>query len=407
MGRKVFLTLSALLLFFTSARASFTGFAEEKGYFFSRSPGEKDRPAEAKTTLYAKADGSGEDFTWVASLNVTSLDPGGRKTGFDPADRGLSVPVASVRELYANFRVTPEADLTLGRFILGWGKTDGYSPADSFLPRDLTDPMEDVKLPLWGLRFYGEREGVRMDFAATPFTTPWRLPRLGSRYAPLGMKDLEVTETDGEPPGTGFAALRLLWTSGDWDLGVWGRGGTRPAPLLSFRPDPLSENPLKPRIIADRRYARESGAGFEVSRIAGPLLLRGELARLFSGDADLGNALIWALGAELNSGDTLLTATLAGNAEDTPVKPQLLFDRALLPVFILALNRAEAWGQAKISWTAGLGHGDGLLRMEVGWMMDDYWKLTLAGQTLYGDRSGPLGALYAAERIDLALKRSF
>ena len=33
------------------------------------------------------------------------------------------------------------------RFFLGWGKTDGYSPADAFLPRDLSDPFSDERLP--------------------------------------------------------------------------------------------------------------------------------------------------------------------------------------------------------------------------------------------------------------------
>lgn len=397
-----------LALFASSAsHASFTGHAEEKAYIFSRSPGPYDHAAEARTSLYLKTEGAGESVTYAAALGFTSIDPGGRKTGFDMADRGLAVPVVSIKELYANFRLSDEADLTLGRFLLGWGKTDGYSPADSFLPRDLTDPVEDVKLPLWGLRFYGEREGVRLDFVATAVTTPWRLPRLGSRYAPLGFEGVHITETDDAPPETGFMALRLLWTAGDWDFGVWGRGGTRPAPLITFRPDPDSPDPFLPDIIADRRYARESGAGIEVSRIVGPVLLRGELARLHSNDEELGSALIWALGAEINAGDTSIITTLADNAEDTPVPPQLLFDRALLPVLITALTRMETWGHAKLTWTAGLGHGDGLLKAEIGYLIDDYWKITLAGQTIYGSKRGPLGALYAAERVDLSLMRSF
>ena len=309
------------------------------------------------------------------------------------------------------FPLTPSLDLQMGRFQLGWGKTDGYSPADAFLPRDLSDPFSDEKLPLWAVRLSGQEGALRYEAVGCPLTTPWRLPVLGSRNAPLEAEGLPAgtvfDEIDSTPPTDGFGALRLLATFGDWDLGAWGRFGVRPAPLLDFRFDRATPTASGPIIPVERRYAREEAVGIEASRIVGSWILRGEGAALFSRDRDLGNALIGALSAEKGFGDGTLLVTLAGNAKDTPADATLLFDRALLPALITAWNRTEEWGEWKLVWSAGLKRGDGLLKMEAGYNLTDLWKVTLGGELPYGSTAGPFGALHAAQRIHLALRRSW
>jgi hypothetical protein len=302
-------------------------------------------------------------------------------------------------------------DLQVGRFQLGWGKTDGYSPADAFLPRDLSDPFSDEKIPLWALRLSGQDGALRYESVVCPVTTPWRLPVLGSRNAPLNAEGFPpgtaFKEVETTPPDMGFAALRLLYTFGEWDLGAWGRAGVRPAPLLDFRFDRATATPSGPIVPVERRYAREEGVGIEVSRIVGAWVIRGELAALFSGDRDLGDALIGALSAEKGFGDGTLLVTLAGNAMNPPVDETLLFDRGILPAFIAAWNRTEEWGEWKLVSASGLKQGDGLLKGEVGYNMTDTWKITIGAELPYGSKNGPYGSLHAAQRVHLALRHSW
>jgi hypothetical protein len=299
----------------------------------------------------------------------------------------------------------------LGRFQLGWGKTDGYSPADAFLPRDLTDPFADEKLPLWAMRLNGYNGALRYEAVAVPVTTPWRLPLPGSRNAPLTTEGVPAgthfKEIESAPPDVGFAALRLLTTVGEWDLGAWGRAGVRPAPLLEFRFDRAIAAPSGLTVPVERRYAREEAVGIEVSRIVSSYILRGEGAALFSRDRDLGNAVIGSLSAERSFGDGTFLVTLARNAISPPVDAAQLYDRAILPAIITAWNRTEEWGEWKVVWTAGLKRGDGMLKTEAGYKLTDLWKATLGGELPYGSEDGVFGALHAARRVHVALRRSW
>jgi hypothetical protein len=397
-----------LCLAATAARAQeFSGYAEVKGFLFAERESSRDPWAIGWATLFAKAEDRIGPAQCAASLRAEDRSDDDGEVAFDPADRKIGRSPLSVREFWTRFPLTPALDLQAGRFELGWGKTDGYSPADAFLPRDLTDPFSDEKLPLWAARLSGQWDWFRLEAVACPLTTPWRLPALGGRYAPFDLQNFDIEEKENAPPRAGFGALRLLAAAGDWDLGAWGRFGVRPAPLLEAGLDPASPDPLHPVVTVRRRYAREEAAGLEVSRVLYSFVLRAEGAFLHSDDRDLGDALIWALSAERGWGDGTLIVTLADNAKETPVDAALLFDRALLPAFIAAWNQAAPWGNWKIAWTAGLAHGDGLAKAEVGYDLDDFWKFTLAGQLPYGDKDGPLGALHAARNVQAALRRSW
>ncbi|RII30098.1 MAG: hypothetical protein CXR30_08725 [Geobacter sp.] len=390
----------------------FSGYAEVKGFAYSERASSRDPWVLGWGTVFAKWEKKVGEAQLTASVRGEEITSGERGAlAFDPGDRRIRRSPISVRDFWVRLPLTPSLDLQLGRFQLGWGKTDGYSPADAFLPRDLSDPFSDEKLPLWALRLSGQDGALRYEAVACPITTPWRLPVLGSRNAPLEAEGLPAgtvfNEIDTAPPTEGFGALRLLATFGDWDVGAWARFGVRPAPLLDFRFDLATPTPSGPVIPVERRYAREEAAGIEVSRIVGSWILRGEGAALFSRDRDLGNALIGALSAEKGFGDGTLLITLAGNALEPPVDPTLLFDRSILPALIVAWNRTEEWGEWKLVWSAGLKRGDGLLKAEAGYNLTDLWKVTLGGELPYGATEGPFGALYAAKRVHLALRRSW
>ncbi len=407
--------LLALLVLLLPARApaqGFSGHAEAKGFAFAERAADSDPWVLGWATLFLKGERKISDAQLTASARAEEISS--RERGplvFDPADRKARRSPLSVRDLWVRVPVAASVDLQVGRFELGWGKTDGYSPADAFLPRDLSDPFADEKLPLWAARLNAQYGPVRAEAVACPVTTPWRLPVLGGRNAPIGAASpfgrIAIQDEENAAPRDGFGALRLLATAGDFDIGAWGRLGVRPAPLLAFRADLAFPGPSGLTVPVERRFARESAAGVEVSRVAGPWVVRGEAAALFSDDPGLGDALIGTLSAERAFGDGTLLVTVAGNARDTPVDAALLFDRAILPALIAAWNRTEAWGTWKAVWTAGLRHGDGLLKAEVGYDATDAWRVTLGGELPYGPETGALGILHAARRVHLAIRRSW
>lgn len=336
---------------------------------------------------------------------ATSKDVG--RLEWDPADRELRRSPLSIREAWVRAPIASGLDVTLGRQTLGWGKTDGYSPADAFLPRDLGNPSADEKLPVWGVRAQGTTGVLRADAFWAVTTTPWRLPILEGRNAPLPVPNAFLVDGEQRPPRDGFGAVRLLASFGDWDVGLWGRAGVRPAPLLVFRLDRVTPVSDGFEIPVDRRFAREQGLGGEVSRVVGGFVVRAELAALFSSDPELGDAILWTLGAERAFGDGTLLVTFAANARPVRVPKALLLDRAFLPGLIAAWTRTEDWGSWRLVWSQALEHGDGLARAEAGWNLTDVWRLTPGLELLYGSSSGPFGARKKGSRATLDVRRSW
>ncbi|MDD2852196.1 MAG: hypothetical protein PHY09_09915 [Desulfuromonadaceae bacterium] len=409
----LFLFLLLLLLPLSVMAGEISGYAEAKGFAYAeRWPG-RDNRGLGWGTLFTKWEEMLGETQFTASLRGEGITSGEQQgvLDFDPADRRLRRSPVSVRDLWLRIPLNSTHDLQLGRFQLGWGKTDGYSPADAFLPRDLTDPFADEKLPLWALRLNGYSGALRYEAVAVPVTTPWRLPPLGSRNAPVHTRSFpagtDFNEVASTPPDIGFAAVRLQSTFGDWELGGWGRAGVHPAPILNFRVGLATPTATGFSIPVERRYAREEAVGVELSRILGPWIVRGESAALFSRDRDLGNALIGAVCVEKCFGNGTFLVTVAGNAISPPVDTAQLYDRALLPAVIASWNRTEEWGEWKLVWSAGLKHGDGMLKAEAGYNLTDLWKVTLGGELPYGSEEGPFGAITASRRVHVALRRSW
>lgn len=406
---------AAVLALLLSTRAdpqTFSGFAETKGAAYFDRTAEREPWVLGGATLVSKLEAHAGRVQLTASVRAEEISSNERgPLVFDPADRELRRSPLSLREVWVRAPLGPSLDLQLGRFELGWGKTDGYSPADAFLPRDLSDPFADEKLPIWGARLTGQRGPVRAELVLSATTTPWRLPDLSGRNAPLTaaaiLAPVYLVDGTSDPPREGFGALRLLGTFGDWDVGLWGRTGVRPAPLLTLRTDRPEFRPDGIAIAADRRFVHEEGVGLEVSRVVGAYVLRAEAAGLFSKDAELGEALLYTLGLERAFGDGTLLVTFAANARGTPVDPALLFDRAFLPGLVVVWTRSERWGDWRIVATEAFCHGDGFLKAEVSDNLTDVWKITLGAELPFGSRYGPFGARDASRRVRLALRRSW
>ena len=414
-GPSALALVAALAAGSPSARAvaqSWSGFVEAKGFAYADRALDRDPWAvgwgTAQATIEAKL---GPSLRFSATARGELLSSGDRDLFLDLADRDLRRAPLSVREAWLSWSVAPTVDLEAGRFLLGWGKTDGYSPADAFLPRDLTDPFADEKLPLWGVRARGQAGALRFDGVFVPVGTPWRVPVSSPRFAPVEERaaGLPVVLVDGEVdlPRTGWGALRLLATFGDWDVGAWGRTGVRPAPLLTPRPERAWLDGDAVARPAARRGAREDAFGVELSRVTGAWVLRAEAAVLSSRAAALGEALVWTLGAERAAGDGTLLLTLAANARGTPGDPLLLFDRAILPALVGVWQRTERWGSWRVAWTQGLRHGDGLGKAEVSWSATDALALTLGADVPWGSRRGPFGARPDLRRLRAGARWAF
>lgn len=392
-----------------SIAAGFTGYVESKGFaYFERATSEDDRVA-GWGTLFLRQDLNAGPLRIRVSARgeaITSSERGSIE--LDPADREPRRSPLSLRELYLIAPIASGVDLQIGRFDLGWGKTDGYSPADAFLPRDMSDPIVEEKLPLWGVRLSGQRSSLRFEAHACLVTTPWRLPVMTGRYSPLSWAGVYLLESDDEPPVRGFETVRATIMNSTLDIGGWVRWGTRPAPLLELEDEEIEEGGDEPVFVAvRRRFVEESGAGIELTRVQGSWVVRGEIAFMRSADPDLGDALIWAISAERAVRDGTFIATAAGNARETPINKAFLFDRAFLPGFILALAQPESWGGWKIVWVGGLDPSGGVLKVDVAYDFSDYWKLTAGADLPHGARISPLGAMAGARRARVALRWSW
>jgi hypothetical protein len=396
-----------------SVAQTWSGYVEAKGFAYSDRASERDPWVVGWGTAQATFERRlSPSLRLSATARAEAISSGSRGLFLDLADRDVRRAPLSLREAWVSWSVAPTVDLEAGRFLLGWGKTDGYSPADAFLPRDLTDPVADEKLPLWGVRARGQKGAVRFDGVFVPVGTPWRVPVASPRFAPVAARSplgLPIVLVDGvsDLPRTGWGALRLLATLGDWDVGAWGRTGVRPAPLLTARPDRAHLDGDAVVLPADRRFAREEAGGVELSRVTGAWVLRAEAAVLSSDDPGLGDALVWTFGTERAFGDGTLLLTLAANARGTPVDPLLLFDRAVLPAFIGVWQRTERWGSWRAVWMQGLRHGDGLAKAEVSWNATDRLGFTVGADVPYGSRSGPFGARPDLERIRTGVRWAF
>ncbi|MEO6326991.1 MAG: hypothetical protein ABIT01_18320, partial [Thermoanaerobaculia bacterium] len=187
-GALLLLALAATLIACPTGAQKLTGFAEVRGFGYDSRVTEREPWVLGWARLFVKEEASLGSLRLVASLRAETFSSAEQgPLAFDPADRNVRRSPLSLRELWVRIPVDQALDLQLGRFELGWGKTDGYSPADAFLPRDGTDPYADEKIPLWGARLQGQRGAWRFELLGTVTTTPWRLPVLEGRNAPIAV----------------------------------------------------------------------------------------------------------------------------------------------------------------------------------------------------------------------------
>ena len=124
-------------------------------------------------------------------------------------------------EAYVQGRLTERADLTLGRQIVVWGRSESFRVTDVINPMDLREPgmvdIEDMRLPVAALRVdvYAGR------WTASPIVIGEvyldRPPPTGSDYSPVSMVLPPELVPDG--PEYGLAVTGILR---GWDISFYG-----------------------------------------------------------------------------------------------------------------------------------------------------------------------------------------
>jgi hypothetical protein len=388
--------------------ASFTGFVEAEVFAYPRRVTGEDDSAAAWLTLVARHERRLGPLRLAGSFRAEKITSGEQRgTRLDLADRLARRPVFSIPEAWASVPLFPAVEAQAGRFDVAWGRTDGYSPADAFLPRDLSDPFSDERLPLWGARVLGERGPVRFELFHSFTTTPWRLPVMSGRLSPVWYADFFLLDAEERPPTRGFDVARVTVSGHQWDLGGWVRTGVRPAPVivpLREQEEPRAEGTFVPLA---RRFAPEDAYGIEIVRGQGSWIARGELAYSTSRDPDVGTAVIWTLSVERPARQGAIMVTVAGNAIEPPINPLLLFDRAFLPHFIATSTQLEPWGSWRVLWLGTFRRVGGILELEVSRDLTDALKATIGADLPHGSQTSSPGAISRARRVHTGARWSW
>ena len=182
---------------------------------------------------------------------------------------------AEFDELFLKGPASGSLDLTVGRQILAWGRsdlfrvTDVLNPVDNRLP-GLTD-MKDHRLPVTALRLDRYADPWSFSMIAIPERRFDKLPVPGSDFF-AGTESLPQRTTPDDAFGSPELALALNGTFPGWDMSLYA------ARLFDDRPHLAATPSGKPLL----RHSRISMAGAAGNLVRGSWLIKAEAA-LFTG----------------------------------------------------------------------------------------------------------------------------
>ncbi|MBW2568350.1 MAG: hypothetical protein JRE23_17510, partial [Deltaproteobacteria bacterium] len=167
-------------------------------------------------------------------------------------------------------------DLSVGRQIVRWGKTDQISPVDNLNSQDLREfiipDYEDRKIPNWMVRGRLFSDFLTLEGVYLPFFEPSRIDYFGTDWAIF--QHLNQRSVHEEEPArnlkNGEGGVRLTKSVAGWDLGL--------SYLYAWEDMPFFET--FPAGGGDARitYKRTNIAGFEFETTWKKIGLRGEAA---------------------------------------------------------------------------------------------------------------------------------
>ncbi len=207
-------------------------------------------------------------------------------------------------------------EITVGKQIVRWGKTDQISPVDNVNPQDfrefITVDYEDRKIPVFMTRALVSLDFITLEGIYIPFFEPSEIDYYGTDWAvyqhlkvdtkrsnmPPAFKDYVLSREvdENEPAKTlknGELGFRITTTVHDWDMGLSYMYTWEDLPYYASFPiknikvkDSASfgniEENLQSAIITNENvrveYKRCNIAGFEFESTLGSIGLRGEFA---------------------------------------------------------------------------------------------------------------------------------
>jgi hypothetical protein len=197
---------------------------------------------------------------------------------YDFDDRDLKRAATRFREVAIGFRAAGTT-VTIGRQRLTWARTSFVNATDNLIPRDWTDPLDEVRLARPAVDAVWERDRWYVEAAVVPQYAPSRLPQLGSRWFPTSPGTDVTWGTADFPPvtwGTLQAAARGGYRGSDGEITLSYFRGYDDAERLIPRiglPDPGTG--IIP-VSLDRRFPELEVAGVDGEVLLGAWVFRGE-----------------------------------------------------------------------------------------------------------------------------------
>lgn len=339
-------------------------------------------------------------------------------------------------EVYATGPISDSLDLTIGRKVVNWGRSDTFRVVDVVNPLDNKEPglvdIEDLRRP---------RAMAKLDFQRGPWSAQLlvipehrydRLPPPGSDFIPdvfagsgLGGGP-PIDDRDDWTGLPGFAGKFDGRFSG-WDFSIYAAHVDETQRTIDFRGVTFTPSGPQARLAQEsNRYTMVGGAG-NVTR--GPILVKAEMAYLIGirtllfDSAPLPPAL---LNVSRNRLDTMVGIEWYGPDQLTialEVLNRHLFDHDGGPTgrkeftpadsFETGLRISRPFFRERLDVTLlGVALGErfqdgGLFRGSAEWELSDAWKVEGGWLVFFGGPRRTLGGLDSNDRVYAELKYSF
>jgi hypothetical protein len=361
---------------------------------------------------------------------------------YDEEDREIDRSLVRFEELLVRIDLGA-VDLSIGRQMLAWGRTDGVNATDNLTPRDWTDPLDEQRLSPWAVAANFERGRWTGELVAVPRFAPSRLPTLGGRWFETDPPEVANPAFPGAGPRK--LDLELLYgdvsfpttTLGNIQGAVKGgyRGRRTEWTLSYFRgyddAAHLSADPGTPDLLAgvapvrlDRRFPRLDVTGADGVILIGSWALRGEAGYFHFPEGGDDGYMLYEAEVEWNRGSwSVITgyADLEG-AESVGGFPasadgadgagasgvSAALDQAFLPAAFLRVARdAPTEWQVALEAVAGTDGGDRLIRLSGSWPLGDLLRLGGEMDLIHGDEGTFFGRWRENDRLRVTLRMSF
>lgn len=335
-----------------------------------------------------------------------------------------------LREFFVTGEIGP-ALLTLGKQQVVWGQADGLKILDVVNPQDFREfilpDFEVSRIPLWTVNAEAPVGPVVVQLLWIPDPTYHELPESDAIFAftsprlvPPPPPGVPVNLRDPDRPrrlvSDSDAGVRISAFRGGWDLTLNYLYFYDDRPVLRARPGLVGG---LPGLVVTPEYERSHLVGGSFSNAFGDLTVRGELGYQFerwlpsdsprSGDGAVRvQDLSYVIGLDWFGFDETLLSFQLFQSWLTRQAPGLIRDR--LDTNVTLLLQREFWNDrlaARGIWIHNVNQGDGLVRPQLQYEVNDDVRVWGGFDLFYGTGRGLFGQFDSADRLVLGLEFGF